>query len=396
MSKKKIVHFGAGNIGRSLVGQLFSLAGYEVVFVDAVDEIINALNERGEYSVVVKDEVPAGQPDTIGVTNVRGVHAMDADAVAKEIADTELISTAVGPAVLPRIAPTLAKGLAMRTEPTSIIMCENLRGASNLMKGWLAEHLPADFDIDANVGRVETSIGKMVPIMPLEVTKQDPLVIWAEAYNQIIADRHGFIGEAPDVPGLVLKQNFSAYVDRKLFIHNLGHAAAAYHGYLAGKESIWQCMEDETIRATTRAAMWASAKALIAQWPEEFNEENQNAHVEDLLSRFGNKALNDSVYRVGRDLNRKLSAEDRCIGSLRLVRSLGGDIDAIRLAIAAGLCFKATGETGEMFPADAQFQQALADKGPQAVLTSLCGLDAAAEREDIDAIIDIYEKLSKA
>jgi len=29
-----MVQFGAGNIGRSFIGQLFSRSGYEVVFVD--------------------------------------------------------------------------------------------------------------------------------------------------------------------------------------------------------------------------------------------------------------------------------------------------------------------------------------------------------------------------
>ena len=40
------VHFGAGNIGRALAGPIFSRAGYEVVFVDAVPEIVSALQQR--------------------------------------------------------------------------------------------------------------------------------------------------------------------------------------------------------------------------------------------------------------------------------------------------------------------------------------------------------------
>ncbi|MBN1942403.1 MAG: mannitol-1-phosphate 5-dehydrogenase [Phycisphaerae bacterium] len=390
---KRIVQFGAGNIGRSLVGQLFSRAGYEVTFVDAVEAIVRALNQRGRYEVIVKDALPPGQPDQLTVTNVRGLHASQAAEVAQAVARADVLATAVGPAALPKIAPTLAAGLAKRTAPVSIILCENLRAAAGHMRGWLGGHLPGGFDLPARVGLVETSIGKMVPIMPAEVVRQDPLVVWAEAYNQIIADRAGFLGPPPEVPGLVLKDNFAAYVDRKLFIHNLGHAAAAYFGYLRGRQSIWQCVEDEEIHARARAAMWASAEALIAKYPGEFDPANQADHVDDLLRRFANKALNDSVYRVGRDLYRKLGPEDRCIGSLRLARACGVDAEPILRTIAAALHFRACDEHGEMFPADAEFHEALRRQGPRGMLETHCGLNQPEDAADVERILAEYERI---
>ena len=393
---KRLVQFGAGNIGRSLVGHLFSRAGYEVMFVDAVEAIVQALNEKGRYDVVVKETLPPDQSDRILVENVRGLHASQTDAIAAAIAQADVLATAVGPAVLPKIAPTIAAGVTRRSKPISIILCENLRNAATHMRSWLAEHLPVDFEIDTRVGLVETSIGKMVPIMPAEVTQRDPLVVWAEAYNQIIADCAGFLGDSPDVPGLVLKNNFAAYVDRKLFIHNLGHAAEAYFGYLQGKESIWQCVGDEAIHAQARAAMWASAKALIAKYPSEFDEANQAEHVDDLLRRFANRALNDSVFRVGRDLNRKLSPEDRCIGSLRLVSSCGGDVEPILRTIAAALRFRAVDEHGKMFPADAEFHALMEKKGPRHMLEIVCGLQAPGDESTIEQIVKYYDEFGKS
>ena len=384
---RSIVQFGAGNIGRSLVGQLFSLAGYEVVFVEAVPAVVEAMNARGEYTVVIKDTLPAGSPDRLLVRNVRAVSADDGDGVARAIATADVIATAVGPAVLPKLAPSIAAGVAARSEPISIIMCENLRGSPQVMRTRLAECLPDGFDIDARVGLVATSIGKMVPIMPAEVTRSDPLVIWAEAYNQIVADRAGFVGEPPQVEGLVLKDNFTAYVDRKLFVHNLGHAAAAYHGHLAGKERIWQCVEDPAINAEVHAAMWSSASALVGKYPQEFDRPGQREHVDELVRRFANRALNDSVFRVGRDLYRKLSAEDRCAGALRLVQAGGGDLGPIHRVMAAALRFKAVDESGAMFPADEKFHEALRQQGPASVLASVCGLRAPPDDDSIEAIL---------
>jgi mannitol-1-phosphate 5-dehydrogenase len=44
--KNKLVLFGAGKIGRSFIGQLFSRGGYEVVFVDVFKSVIDELNEK--------------------------------------------------------------------------------------------------------------------------------------------------------------------------------------------------------------------------------------------------------------------------------------------------------------------------------------------------------------
>ena len=47
----KAVHFGAGNIGREFVGQLLHDSGYEVVFADVADALIEALQHADSYVV---------------------------------------------------------------------------------------------------------------------------------------------------------------------------------------------------------------------------------------------------------------------------------------------------------------------------------------------------------
>jgi mannitol-1-phosphate 5-dehydrogenase len=371
------VHFGAGNIGRALAGPIFSRAGYQVLFVDAVPEIVRALHERREYRVVIKDTLPPGTPDSFMVTGVGGVDVRDQEAVKAAVARADLIGTAVGAAHLPSVLNAIAAGLPEREgRPVSLLFCENLHGLARMARETLSRALPEDFPLDQQVGLVETSIGKMVPLMPQEVRRNDPLEVWGEAYNAIIADRNGFVGPVPDdIEGLLLKQCFQAYVDRKLYIHNLGHATCAYHGYLRGHALIDDAMCDPAVLAETEAVMQESARALARRYPQELDTAGLAEHVADLLRRFGNQALGDTVFRVGRDLPRKLAPGDRMIGGLRLVQSEQGDIAPVCRAIAAALQFAATDETGQPFAPDVAFRVRLAEEGTEAVLCAHSGLD---------------------
>ncbi len=382
------VHFGAGNIGRALAGPVFSRAGYEVIFVDAMPEIVAALHARKSYRVVVKDTLPPGTPESFEVTGVDGIEVRDAEAVAAAVARADLIGTAVGAAYLPGVLAAIASGLPLRHgRPVSILFCENLHGLSTMAREVLARHLPPDFPLAERVGLVETSIGKMVPLMPLEVRRRDPLEVWGEAYNAIIADRSGFVGAVPDgIEGLQLKECFQAYVERKLYIHNLGHATCACHGFLRGYKLICEAVADEAVRSETRAVMMGSAQALLRRYPAAFTGASLAAHVEDLLSRFGNRALGDTVFRVGRDLPRKLAPGDRFIGGLRLVQAESGDDAPVCRAIAAALRFAATDEAGQPFAADAAFRERVEREGAEAVLCEHCGLDPVRDSRVLRAI----------
>ncbi len=78
---KKIVIFGAGNIGRSFIAQLFSKAGYEIVFIEIDSITVEALNSYGKFRIEVKDI----HSETIWVENVRGVNAKDSENVRREV-----------------------------------------------------------------------------------------------------------------------------------------------------------------------------------------------------------------------------------------------------------------------------------------------------------------------
>jgi len=79
---KLYLHFGAGGIGRALAGPIFSRAGYNVLFVDAVPQLVELLHERREYTVRVKDTLPPGTPDSEVIRNVDALALTDHNSVS--------------------------------------------------------------------------------------------------------------------------------------------------------------------------------------------------------------------------------------------------------------------------------------------------------------------------
>ncbi len=397
---KKLVQFGAGNIGRSFIGQLFSRAGYEVVFVDVDEGIIRALNDRREYVVEIRDE----KPEKWVIKNVRGIHAHEIKRIAAEVAEADCLGTAVGKSALGEIVPSLARGLELRfgrsgPKPIDLIICENILDGAKFLRERLKAALPPGFPLDSVLGLVETSIGKMVPIMPAEDREKDPLLVYAEAYNTLILDKKAFKAPIPDVPGLDPKENMKAYVQRKSFIHNLGHAALAYLEGIEGKNyaHTWEAVRDPELRKKAKAAMWESGRALINAYPKEFNEENQEEHIENLLRRFGNIHLGDTIYRVGRDIQRKLAFDDRLIGAMLFDLEHGVEPLVTAEAAAAACFFRKTDETGKLFEPDEEFRRLVLPRGLDFILNTVCGLSGKSEveRKIISLIRPHFERFSK-
>jgi mannitol-1-phosphate 5-dehydrogenase len=160
------VHFGAGNIGRGFIGQLLHESGYDIVFVDVRDDVVEALKTEGRYEVILADENERHVP----VDRVTALHsARDAEEVTQRIAEADLVTTAVGPSILPVIAPAIAEGLQERVRaggaPVNVIACENMVGASQALRGHVMEHVPEESAgaVDEIAGFPNAAVDRIVP-----------------------------------------------------------------------------------------------------------------------------------------------------------------------------------------------------------------------------------------
>ncbi|MFW5737980.1 MAG: mannitol-1-phosphate 5-dehydrogenase, partial [Spirochaetota bacterium] len=316
----EVVVFGAGNIGRSFVAPVLLDAGYRVTLVDISNELVEALVSNGAYTIEIRSAAGGRERRVSGFA---AVPLSDRERVVARVAEADLVATSVGQRGLPGVCEVIARALKLRRgrggPPLDIVLAENIRNGKQLCRSWISEHLPEGFPLDTAVGIVETSIGKMVPVVSDEQRAADPLRLYAEPYNTLILDRDAFRGAVPSGRDIKLVTPIEAYVDRKLFVHNLGHAAVAYHGRFLHPDLpyIWQVLEDSRVSALARGAMLEGAEVVRASFPGVFSAEELREHADELLERFRNRSLGDTVQRVGRDLRRKLSRDDRVVGAMR-------------------------------------------------------------------------------
>ena len=390
---KKLLLFGAGKIGRSFIGQVFGKSGYEIVFADIDQKVVDLLNTACCYKIFIRDNNHPEKEEEYLVENISAIHLSVKESVIKNIIDSDIIVLSVGKRGLLSLAELLAEGIRERyrireEQPIDIILAENVRDASALFKKKLKQWLP-DFPLDGYVGLVETSIGKMVPNMTEEQLKKDPLSLIAEPYNTLIVDAKGFRNGIPSVEGLAPKKNMKAWVDRKIFIHNMGHVTLAYHANFYNPELIytWEALEINALKDVTQKTMLQSAEILVDLYPDVFTLKQLNEHIDDLLDRFSNRALGDTIFRVGCDLSRKLGVSDRLMTPILAGIETGKEYSLILEAWVKGCSFKASDEHGEMYSEDKKFKIKYTED-PITILSNRCKLD----REKYS---EIYENVQK-
>ncbi len=308
------LHFGAGNIGRGFIGKLLSDAGVHVTFADVNEQVINEIAKRHQYPVNVVGE----QSTTEIVHNVDAINS-SSNEVSDYIAKVDLVTTAVGPQILARIAENMAKGLIARHQqannaPLNIIACENMVRGTSQFKQEIFKYIPHELHqwMNNHIGFVDSAVDRIVP--PATSKTGDILEVTVETFSEWIVDKNQFIGDIPQIKGMEPVDNLMAFVERKLFTLNTGHAITAYLGFYNNIATIRDAILVDSIRAVVQGAMQESGQVLIKRY--NFDPAKHQAYIEKILTRFENPYLHDDTARVGRQPIRKLGSGDRLVKPL--------------------------------------------------------------------------------
>lgn len=330
------IQFGAGNIGRGFIGYLLSKSGYKVVFVDINEEIIEKINTNKKYKVFVKDTECYEEE----VNNILAINSLASD-IVERIYKANIITTAIGPSILCKIANTIAKTIIYRkekhvTEQLIVIACENMVCATSFLKDEIYKYLNEDEVEYANkyVAFPNSSVDRIVP----PVKSDNILDVTVEKFYEWNVEKESLKSFVPNIEGMNLVENLPAYIERKLFTLNTGHAITSYLGFVKGYKTIDQSIRDEKIQNIVRKAMQESGRAISKKY--DFDLEKHFEYIEKIIDRFKNQYLNDDVLRVSREPIRKLSEKDRLIKPLNTAMAYGYEYENLLTGIASVFHYK--------------------------------------------------------
>lgn len=387
---KKAVHFGAGNIGRGFIGEILSKNGFEIYFVDTNKAIIDELNTRHSYEI----GIASSSPEKISVSGVFGINnGENPKDVIEAIAQADIVTTAIGPNILPYIAELVAKGIQKRKEENKqvqidIIACENMIGGSEFLEKKVAEYLSeSDKVYLANyIGFPNAAVDRIVPGQKHE----DLLYVEVEPFCEWVIDESQIKNKSFKLEGVHYASNLEPFIERKLFSVNSGHATVAYSSAYKGYKTILEGLQHKEILSALKGVQKETRALLLAKWPQYFTEEDLMSYHQMIISRFANPKIIDEVTRVARTPIRKLGYDERFIRPIRELNERGlsyqNHLDIV------GKIFAYQDENDSQ---SVQLQEKLSTMDLQRLIEEVTGLSNKKIILEIELVIKKYKNDSK-
>lgn len=379
------IHFGGGNIGRGFIGEVLNKNGFKIAFVDVNKEIIDALNDKHEYTIELAQE---GTPQ-LKVNNVYGINnGTHPEEVIAAFEQAAIVTTAIGPKILPYIAPLIAKGIQKRragksTQPIDVIACENMIGGSTFLKEEVSKHLvKEDMDyLEQYIGFPDAAVDRIVPLQ----SHEDKLFVSVEGYKEWVIDESKLKNTELRLEGVHYAPELEPFIERKLFTVNTGHATTAYVGKYEGYKTIDEALKDEEVKKQVENVLAETGAVMVEKW--QFNAGEHKAYITKILSRFMNPYISDDITRVARTPMRKLGYDERFIRPIREASERGLETDYLIKTVAKALVYRDSNDEESQ-----QLEKMLEDKSVETVIREVTQLK---DETIIGKIASEYELLTK-
>lgn len=306
----KALHFGAGKIGRGFIADLLHDSGYDIVFADVYQPLIDELNEyKNYYLYVIEEDYRRKVIDHVSALST----ITQEDAVVEEIAAADIITTAVIADNFPKIAVTMAKGLKKRieagNEKVNVIPCENYPYCGDLLARTIVETgILSKEEVSSIASIPNTVVDRLVfdhvadGRNGVEIGKDFELVIEQNRLKDV---------ESQPIHNAVYTKEIDKFLQRKLYVINGGHSAAGYVAFLQGYTYIQDYFNTKEGYEESRNRMIEISGLIEKMYG--FTHDEMVAYVDFSLNRWMTPGVHDDITRISRAPIRKLAPTDRFI-----------------------------------------------------------------------------------
>ena len=385
----KIMHFGPGAFFRSFVASLIDdvnrrdfkkwgiiavslnsedtfnkLAGQDFVFnswsLSSTKQRVQQVSSISDLHVAKKDvqfvldALSGEQIEIVSLTITEKGYYYNSDKKELDFRNQNIIDDLENPENPKTAVGFLVAGLRSRylnrRAPFTILSCDNLPNNGAVIKKVVldfAQKLDANFAkwISKNVYFPSSMVDRITPATASQdITNfanefgfYDPaLVIHEEFFQWVIEDK--FPSERPqfELAGIQMVKNVELHEKMKLRCLNGTHSALAYLGYLAGFNTIAECVSDKNI-ANYILYLWEKEIIPTLKAPE---GEDLNDYCNELLGRYQNPAIEHRTWQIAMDGSQKLP--QRILETVEDLLKHRRSFQGLALAIAAWIKY-ATG-----------------------------------------------------
>ena len=356
---KKAVHFGAGKIGRGFIAELLHDSGYEIVFGDVVDALVDIVNKEHQYPLFLIDHDYEEKiiDHVVAYSNIK-----EPEKIIDAICDAEVITT-----------------------KTTVMACENaIMGTDILKKAMIETGILTAEQIDEIAVYPNTAVDRMV-FGGVHNGKEGIEI--GDAFELAIERGKLIDPDSEPIKGAEYVDDLMMYLQRKIYIINCGHAIAGYYGQaIKGYEIVQDALRDPDLLPDIRSAMLESASALEKKYG--FAHEDLVNYMETMMiKRFTTPGVVDPIARVSREPIRKISPNDRIMGPAYQCEEYGLDNFHLLKGVACALKFKADDD-----PQAEELQKFIAENGVEAAIVKYTGVAEGSRMYNV--ILEEYKKLA--
>jgi fructuronate reductase len=306
-----IVHLGLGAFHRAHQAVYTQDTGWEICGVAwRRRTVVDALRANGwRYTVIGRG--PGGD-EAREITAIRDglVAADDPDAVVERIAAADLVTLTITEAGYERggMLDLLARGIAARTEPLTVISCDNVPRNGEVLRRLLGDPRGVAFPC--------TMVDRIVPV------PDDPLTVVAEPFSQWVIE--DFPGPRPDWPGVQVVDDTSPYELVKLRLLNGTHSALA--ALATHHETVAEAIADPELYDFVRRLL-DEELLLTVDAPD--------GYVETMLERLRNPRIEHRLEQIAADAEHKVA--QRLLPAAEQLRAAGREPELIDRVVRRAL-----------------------------------------------------------